>query len=181
MDAGLLPMTVKLSVLHGTLNLNITGVTIDLATMEPGPIVEYMVPSAPSSTPVKDDGIEGRAEEAFWRFDATRKRTGAERDAFKGEIRHALRNPPAVPVWTGVDVAAALAECDAPSTPDAVTRRTDALRAVARLREHCADYGYGVEVKESRGPTIAAAMTGGTVVEIVITVRVEEPDGAVRE
>lgn len=28
-DAGLLPMTVKLSVLHGTLNLNITGVTID--------------------------------------------------------------------------------------------------------------------------------------------------------
>lgn len=28
-DAGSLPMTVKLSVLHGTLNLNITGVTID--------------------------------------------------------------------------------------------------------------------------------------------------------
>lgn len=64
---------------------------------------------------------------------------------------------------------------------DGMTRRTDALRAVARLREHCVDYGYGFDAKESIGPTIAATMTGGTVVEIVITVRVEEPDGAVRE
>lgn len=62
-----------------------------------------------------------------------------------------------------------------------MTRRTDAHRAIARLREHCADYGYGVEVTESRGLAISAAMTGPTVVTIVITVRVEEPDGAVRE
>ena len=64
---------------------------------------------------------------------------------------------------------------------DGMTRRDDAARAVGRLIEHCVDYGYDVEAKESRGPAIAAAMTGGTVVEIVITVRVEEPDGAVRE
>ena len=64
---------------------------------------------------------------------------------------------------------------------DGMTRRTDAIRAIGRLREHCADYGYGFDAKESRGPAIAAAMTGPAVVEIVITVRVEEPDGAVRE
>ena len=62
-----------------------------------------------------------------------------------------------------------------------MTRRDDAARAVARLIEHCDDRGDSVESKESIGPAIAAAMTGGTVVEIVITVRVEEPDGAVRE
>ena len=61
------------------------------------------------------------------------------------------------------------------------TRGADAADAVARLREHCADYGYGFDAKESIGPAISATMTGGTVVEIVITVRVEEPDGAVRE
>lgn len=64
---------------------------------------------------------------------------------------------------------------------DGMTRRTDAHRAIARLREHCADYGYGIDVKESTDLEVAAAMSGGTVVEIVITVRVEEPDGAVRE
>lgn len=64
---------------------------------------------------------------------------------------------------------------------DGMTRRTDAIRAIGRLREHCADYGYGCDVKESSGPAIAAAMSGGAVVTIVITVRVEEPDGAVRE
>lgn len=61
------------------------------------------------------------------------------------------------------------------------TRHTDAHIAIARLREYCADYGYGIEVKESIGPAIAATLGGGPVVEIVITVRVEEPDGAVRE
>lgn len=61
------------------------------------------------------------------------------------------------------------------------TRHTDAHIAIARLREHCADYGYGIDVKESSGPSIAATMSGGMVAEIVITVRVEEPDGAVRE
>lgn len=64
---------------------------------------------------------------------------------------------------------------------DQPTRRTDAIRAIGRLREHCADYGYDFDAKESIGPAIAATMTGGTVVEIVITVRVEEPDGSVRE
>ena len=78
--------------------------------------------------------------------------------------------------------ACVLAEMKRAPVPDPTpTRRTDALRAVARLREHCADYGYGFDAKESIGPAISATMTGGTVVEIVITVRVEEPDGAVRE
>lgn len=34
---------------------------------------------------------EEMIEAAFWEFDAERKRTGAERDAFKGWMRHALR------------------------------------------------------------------------------------------
>lgn len=37
--------------------------------------------------------VEARAEEAFWRYDTKRAQTGAERDAFKSEIRHAMRNP----------------------------------------------------------------------------------------
>ena len=78
--------------------------------------------------------------------------------------------------------ACVLAEMKRAPDPDPTpTRRDDAALAVARLREHCADYGYGFDATESRGPTIAATMSGGTVVEIVITVRVEEPDGAVRE
>ena len=32
-------------------------------------------------------GIEGIIEDAFWRFDAERKATGAERDAFKRQLR----------------------------------------------------------------------------------------------
>lgn len=64
---------------------------------------------------------------------------------------------------------------------DGMTRHADAARAVGRLIEHCVDYGYDVEATESRGPAIAATMTGGAVVEIVITVRVRDPDGAVGE
>ena len=61
------------------------------------------------------------------------------------------------------------------------TRGADAADAVARLREHCADYGYGFDATESRGPSISATMTGGVRVTFEITLTVEEPDGAVRE
>lgn len=35
--------------------------------------------------------MEERIERAFWEFDAERKRTGAERDAFKRQLRHLVR------------------------------------------------------------------------------------------
>ena len=38
------------------------------------------------------NATESAIEAAYWAFDTQRKKTGSERDAFKGQMRKALRN-----------------------------------------------------------------------------------------
>lgn len=46
--------------------------------------------AAPLAT--NDEAMEDAAEEAYWSFDADRKKWGMERDAFKGQFRRAWRS-----------------------------------------------------------------------------------------
>ena len=49
-------------------------------------------PADGEPSPAVDGWLDERAERMFWEFDAQRKQTGAERDAFKAVVRQALRN-----------------------------------------------------------------------------------------